>query len=830
MKKLLAIDGNSILNRAYYGIRPLTTKNGLFTNAVYGLINTVSSNIESIQPDYAAVAFDLKAPTFRHKRYDGYKAKRKGMPEELAMQLPYAKSVLSAMGFSVLQCEGYEADDILGTLARISDGDGVHAYILTGDRDALQLITDNVSVLLVKNSGTELYTPERFAEEYGTTPDKLVDIKALMGDSSDNIPGVPGIGEKTALKLICDHGSLDGVYSYDMSDLTKSVKEKLVCGKESAYLSYELAKIFCQVPCIEELSSVEYTGIDKKALYDLFTELEFGAFIRKFSLNVTEVPMMQEQIEFPRISLEELNKIKGKTLSCILSDESDVYVNGENFSAVCTFDPESEFFTSNNIICDDSKRLYSLCGNINIVFDVYLAGYVLNAGEGDYSTSRLALSYLGVSAGASYSERSIYAYKLYDVLDKLLCEQMVSSLYYDIELPLSRVLAKMEKNGFRIDTNGIKEFGEKLDEELSALTERIYMLAGQSFNINSTKQLGVILFEQLKLPVQKKSKTGYSTNVDVLEKLRPYHPIIDEILEYRSISKLKNTYTDGLLKVTDENGIIHTSFNQTVTSTGRLSSTEPNLQNIPVRTQRGRELRRFFIPKSDEYTLIDADYSQIELRILAAIAEDDKMIDAFANGVDIHSLTASGVFGVDLELVTDELRRRAKAVNFGIVYGIGDFSLAQDIGVSKNAAKKYIESYLANYPAVAAYLTEIKRQAKETGYVTTLFGRRRYIPELSSSKKLLVAFGERVAMNSPIQGTAADIIKLAMVNTQKALEESGFDAHLILQVHDELIIESKRSCADKVAELLKREMENVIQLPVKLSVEVKSADSWYYCK
>ncbi len=828
MKKLLAVDGNSIINRAYYGIRPLTTKSGLFTNAVYGLVNTVWSNVESVQPDFCAAAFDLKAPTFRHLKYDGYKAKRKGMPEELAMQLPYAKAVLSAMGISTLECAGYEADDILGTIARLcEENGGVHAYILTGDRDALQLVSDNVSVLLVKNTGVEHYTPERFQNEYQTQPEKLVDIKAIMGDASDNIPGVAGIGEKTALKLIHDFKSLDGIYESNLEGVTKSVKEKLSAGKQNAYLSYELAKIFKEVPCITCLSAIEYNGGDKAKLFELFTELEFGAFIKKFNLEADKKTEVLPK--FTPIEESTLEGISGKRFSCVLSGDN-IYLHNEETSVVCKFNSESKFFSNNEFICDESKRFYSLCKNINIIFDVYLAGYILNAGEGDYSTPRLALAHLGVSCGASDEERCVFAYKLFPILDKLLAEQFVSDLYYKIELPLSYVLAKMENNGFCIDKEGIQQFGDKLSLELDGITQRIYMLAGCQFNINSPKQLATVLFEDLALPTQKKSKTGYSTNADVLEKLRPYHPIIDEILEYRAISKLKSTYTDGLLKVTDEKGVIHTSFNQTVTATGRLSSTEPNLQNIPVRTARGRELRKYFIPKSDKYTLIDADYSQIELRILAAIAQDDKMIRAFSENEDIHTLTAANVFGVDRSLVTDELRRRAKAVNFGIVYGIGDFSLAQDIGVTKNAAKKYIESYLASYPAVADYLTQIKRSAKECGYVCTLFGRRRYIPELTSSKKNLIAFGERVAMNSPIQGTAADIIKLAMVNTQKALEESGLDAHLILQVHDELIIEAEKSCAEKVAQILKHEMENVVKLPVKLSVEIKSADSWYYCK
>ncbi len=829
MKKLLAIDGNSIINRAYYGIRPLTTKSGLFTNAVYGLVNTVNSNMQSVNPDFCAAAFDLKAPTFRHLKYDGYKANRKGMPEELAMQLPYAKRVLNAMGVHTLECAGYEADDILGTLARLcEESEDTEGYILTGDRDALQLIGDRVKVLLVKNSGIEVYDKARFFEEYNTTPDKLVDIKALMGDSSDNIPGVPGIGEKTALKLISDFHSLDGIYSSEeLTGVTKSVKEKLLNGKDSAYMSYELAKIFKEVPCIDSLSPLFSEGCDNDCLYKLFTELEFGAFIKKFGLDAPKVT--SNELSFTRIANEELESVTGCEFAITLKDGDILLYDGKN-ALISEFRPASPFYSNNTFICDNSKFFHSVCDKINIKFDTFLAGYVLNSSEGNYTAPALALSYLGKTIGDTPEEHVGVLYELCGVLNSLLEEQHVSKLYYEIELPLSYVLAKMENYGFRVDKEGLEAFGISLSAELDILIQRIYELAGHEFNINSPKQLGTVLFEELMLPIQKKTKTGYSTNVDVLEKLSPYHPIIDEILEYRTVSKLKSTYADGLLKVMDENGIIHTSFNQTVTATGRLSSTEPNLQNIPVRTERGRELRRFFVAKEPDRVLIDADYSQIELRILAAIADDERMISAFSSGDDIHTLTASGVFGVDAESVTPELRRRAKAVNFGIVYGIGDFSLAQDIGVTRVIAKKYIEGYLANYPGVAAYLNEIKRSAHELGYVQTIFGRRRYIPELSSSKKNLVSFGERVAMNSPIQGTAADIIKLAMVNTQKALEKSGFDAHLILQVHDELIIESDRTCADEVMKLLKNEMENVISLPVNLTVDIKNADSWYDCK
>lgn len=831
MKKLLAIDGNSVLNRAFYGVKPLTTKDGLFTQAVFGLVNIIQSQLDSVKPDYTAAAFDLKAPTFRHKMYDGYKAQRKGMPQELAVQLPYAKEVLSAMGVLLLEKEGYEADDILGTLAELGDEE-LHVYILTGDKDSLQLISDHTTVLLVSTGVTTSYDERKFVEKYGIKPSQYVDVKALMGDSSDNIPGVPGIGEKTAFKLIAEKGSLDAVYS-DVESLTlgKAAKEKLASGRDSAYMSQTLARICRTVPLGDVTAELSEKRGDDEKLLELFKKLEFSAFIKRYALDAPK--SSDEKTVFEN---DKLPQTKGTLYSLRLAEGFAYLYDGKN-GCRASLDTcrASAFFAENDFISEDSKALYGIIGNANVVFDTALAAYVLNSSDNSYTVEKLSLKYLGKTQSKNEetdpdAEAAVDIFKLYGVLRERLEAEGSSKLFYETELPLSRVLFDMESRGFMIDREGLAAYGVELNGRLEVIKERIYAFAGGEFNVNSPKQLSEILFDYLHLPSGKKTKTGYSTNADVLEKLRPHHPIVDEILAYRALAKLIGTYVDGMLKVCGEDGIIHTSFNQTVTATGRLSSTEPNLQNIPVRTDDGRQLRKYFVTRSDKYTLIDADYSQIELRLLAAISGDETMLYAFEHGVDIHTMTASQVFGVPQDAVTPEMRKRAKAVNFGIVYGIGSFSLSQDIGVSVKAAGNYIDNYLRNYPSVSEYLENVKAQAKRDGYVTTLFGRRRYIPELSSAKKAEQAFGERVAMNSPIQGSAADIIKIAMVNTAAALKKSGCDARLILQIHDELIIEADKACEVEIRELLKREMENAVSLPVKLSVEVSSGDNWYNCK
>ena len=839
MKKMLIIDGNSILNRAYYGIRPLTNKNGLYTHAVYGMINIISKHVESLSPDYCVVAFDLKAPTFRHKMYDGYKANRKGMPEELAVQLPYAKRCMEHLGFSVITCEGYEADDILGTMGKRAAVEGVHAYVLTGDRDSLQLIDDSVSVLLVKTKETVEYTPKLFLETYGISPDVFVDVKALMGDSSDNIPGVAGIGEKTAFKLIGDFGSMDKLYEeYEGSSLSAGVKQKLAAGKDMAYLSRTLATIDTNAPVPQTLAQCEYNGVHAQELYELFAELEFTALIKKFGLENMQAAESAETVEREETP-DELAIIedaegyfKGKTAALTLIDDTLTMCDGKAMAQLTSAD-SSAWLSEVDVVCHDYKSLYKALFAKGITlgkcaFDTMLAAYVLNSGRGKYDLDSVLLAYMG-SVDKNGGE-ALAVYRLYECLEKQIKEQDGDALLYDMEIPLASVLADMELAGFKIDVEGIAAYGEELFATSEALKRRIHSMAGEEFNINSPKQLGDVLFEKMGLPKSKKTKTGYSTDAETLQKLIGKHEIIEDILDYRQLTKLKSTYADGLCKAADEEGKIHSLFNQTGTATGRLSSAEPNLQNIPIKTELGRRFRKYFIPKNDEYLIIDADYSQIELRLLAHISGDENMKNAFLEGVDIHTATASTVFGVDPASVTTELRKRAKAVNFGIVYGIGEHSLSEDLGISRAEAKRYIESYLAGFPKVSEYLDGIKKKAAEDGYVVTEFGRKRYIPELSASNKNVKHFGERVAMNSPIQGTAADVIKIAMIKVDNMLKESGIDAHLVLQVHDELIVEAHRDCAERAKEILIECMENAVKFSVPLDVEAGVGSTWYDAK
>ena len=849
MKKLLVIDGNSILNRAFYGIKLLTNKNGLYTNAVYGMANIIERQIESVKPDYCVVAFDLKAPTFRHKAYDGYKATRKGMPEELAVQLPYAKQCMTYMGCKVLSVEGYEADDILGTLSAMAARDGVKAYILTGDRDSLQLIDDNVNVLLVKTKETLCFDRALFKETYGVDPEQFVDVKALMGDTSDNIPGVAGIGEKTALKLISEFASLDALYEkLDEAKMSASAKEKLVSGKENAYLSQMLARINCNAPVGVSLEDCAYSGFMKKELYSLFAELEFLALIKKFGLEGVSEELSTETVEddgskidFSNVeavekSAKEVASImSGKAASvCLTDNDKMLFFDGENRCACPINNEILEVFDACKISCYDAKAIYKLfisrrLSAPKIHIDVMLAAYALDSTEGSFTLERLAFSQLGEALNEN-TALDITIFKLAKIYEKKVVENRCEALLFDIEMPLSLVLAEMEMTGFKVDTAGIQNYGLELSARAEELKERIYGFAGEEFNISSPKQLGEVLFEKMMLPVIKKNKTGYSTDADVLKKLMPYHPIIEDILDYRQMTKLKSTYADGLPKAADENGRIHSVFNQTGTATGRLSSAEPNLQNIPVRTAEGREFRKYFIPQDKEHVIIDADYSQIELRILAHIAGDEAMINAFLSGTDIHTATAAKVFGIPAEEVTSEQRKRAKAVNFGILYGMGEYSLSEDLGISMAQAKKYIISYLEGFPSVKEYLENVKKNAKKDGFVTTLFGRKRRIAELASSNKNLQHFGERVAMNSPIQGTAADIIKIAMINASRALKDAQIDAKIILQVHDELILEAHRDCAKRAYEILVESMENTIALSVPLSVEAHIGDSWFEAK
>ncbi len=838
MKKLLVVDGNSILNRAYYGVRILTNSEGIPTNALFGMVNILSKQLEAVKPDYIAVAFDLKAPTFRHKMYENYKAGRKPMPEELATQFPYAKDICRAMGFTILEKEGYEADDILGTLAHMAYNIGdTEAYILTGDRDSLQLISEDgkIKVLLAGNSETALIDENKFKEKYGVSSTVFVDVKALMGDSSDNIPGVPGIGEKTALKLISENGSLSGVYeNIEVAGHSPALKKKLSEGKDSAYLSYELAKINCEVPLDISFDELKNNGFDSTSLAELFTKFGFSTLLKRFSLNEAKTSLNEQKtLEIIDSNNNCLKKISGDTVAVFAADKILVS-DGEKIIKLNGGIDELKTILSSDkkIVVYDCKSFYIMLQNNGITFrnvhhDIMLSAYVLNASS-SFDLPHLALEYAGIANISEGTECQVI-YSIYQKLnEKIRSTDRAEQLLNSIEMPLAAVLADMEMSGFRIDTDGLKNYGESLAFLARDLEQRIFFAAGEEFNINSPAQLGNVLFEKLGLPSSKKTKSGsYATGAEILEKLRPHHPIIDDILEYRKVMKLKSTYVDGFFKVADNQGKVHSSFNQTGTVTGRLSSSEPNLQNIPIRTELGRELRKFFVPKDENYRLIDADYSQIELRVLASVSEDDAMIKAFTSGEDIHTSTAATVFCVPAEAVNPEMRKRAKAINFGIVYGMGEFSLAEDLGISRAEAKKYIESYLSSYPKVSEYLNNTVRDAYENGYVTTLFGRRRYIPELAAQNKNLKNFGERVAKNSPIQGTAADIIKIAMIETSKKLKESGIDARLILQVHDELIIESHMNCMDKAAEILESCMENAVKLNVPLIAKASVGKTWF---
>ena len=842
MKKLLCIDGNSILNRQFYGIRPLSTPDGFPTNALFGLVNVLSKQLDALNPDYAAVAFDLKAPTFRHAMYGEYKAGRKPMPEDLAKQLPVAKEICAAMGLHVLELAGYEADDILGTLSAWAESEGdTEAYVLTGDRDSLQLISDKTKVLLATNTDTVTMDGAAFFEKYGVRADQYVDVKSLMGDSSDNIPGVPGVGEKTAFKLIAEEGSLDNIYArLDEIKLTPSVRAKMENGKESAYMSKSLATIKRDVPLEIALSDISHTGINRSEAKKLFLRYNLLSALKRLGLDrddedapVVSAAPLGEKATVIGISSEQLTALGGEFYAISVSGDKSYISDGEQLFETDISSEIFAFINSKKIIAYDCKTLYKFIEEKGFVwrncyFDVMLGAYVDDSSRSGYPLEALVGAYLGDSLDESLPE-AYYVAKMWQKIEERLAESGQLKLLYDVEMPLAAVLCDMEKEGFKIDREGIAKYGEELDEEARALEYRIYMAAGDEFNINSPKQLGEVLFERLMLPHGKKTKTGYSTGADVLEKLRKYHPIIDDILEYRQVTKLKSTYVDGLLKAADEEGRCHTTFKQTGTATGRLSSVNPNLQNIPIRTEAGRRFRKYFIAKDKGRVLIDADYSQIELRVLAHISADEHMTEAFMSGEDIHTATSCRVFGVEPHEVTVEMRKRAKAVNFGILYGMGEFSLAEDLKISRVQAKEYIESYLSSYPAIDAYLHNVATDARADGYVTTMLGRRRYIPELTASNKNLQAFGERVARNSPIQGSSADIIKIAMINVAKKLRESGIDAKLLLQVHDELLIESSRECAEQALSILKTEMENAVNLTVPLKVEAAIGDTWLEC-
>lgn len=838
--KILAIDGNSIMNRAFYGIKALSTSKGEYTNALTGFMNIYLKELEAVQPDCAAVAFDLKAPTFRHKADAAYKANRKGMPHELALQMPLIKEILADLGVKTLECEGFEADDILGTLSEIF-GNGDDCVILTGDRDSLQLVSESCTVRLATNRETVVYTPDKFREDYGLEPIQLIELKALMGDSSDNISGVKGIGEKTAAALIKEQGSVEQLYeNLDTMKLTPSVRKKLESGHEDAVRSKFLATIVKNAPI--ERDTAAYTFGERKddELKMLLSRLEMNKLMARLGLtgNAENAPQPVKADDLLPLQTAELtadNLPNGKSAFtfdgeklCVQSGETVYHTDDEQLIL--------KYFTAEDEkVCFDGKTAYRWAfehgGELRgLTFSCDLAGYLLNSQASEYTAENLCLAYrvaYRADMGEFADVCSLAA--LAERLKQELEAAEMTALYNDIELPLCETLASMEYYGVDADADGIRAFGDKLNEKLGEITDEIYRLAGQEFNISSPKQLAKVLFEDLGLPCKKKTKSGYSTNAEVLESIANKHPIVPMILEYRTLSKLSSTYVDSLLKQIHADGRVHSIFKQTETRTGRISSTEPNMQNIPVRKELGREMRRFFIAR-EGCLLVDADYSQIELRVLASVCGDENMQQAFLSGSDIHTSTAAQVFGLPEDFVSPEMRSAAKAVNFGIIYGIGPFSLSKDIGVSVAKAKKYIQSYLDNYPKVTEFMNKTVADGEKNGYVSTIFGRRRYIPELSASNKNVQAFGKRAAMNAPIQGAAADIIKLAMVKVYRRLKAELPEVHLILQVHDELILEAPEAQAERAAALLKEEMEAAVKLAVPLTVDVHTGKSWYDAK
>lgn len=866
--KLLVLDGNSILNRAFYGVKGLSTKEGFFTNAIYGFLTTFQKVKEETIPDAIAIAFDVRKPTFRHKAFDGYKAKRKGMPEDLVKQLPVLKELLGYLGLAVVECEGFEADDILGTFAKKCEETGDECVIATGDRDSLQLVSDNVSVRLAATKfgkpEVTLYDISKVFEKYGVEPKQLIDIKAIQGDSSDNIPGVAGIGEKGAGELIRKFKNIDYIYdNIDSIDIKEGIRKKLKDGKESAYMSRMLGTIRTDVPIDTDILKFIPKECNIEETIKLMEKLEFFSLIDKMGLRKelsgtnasyenNKYEVYKENIDLHEL-YEQLKKRKETTFLYKIDEEKSktvclvaiiidniIYLVDDSTSGFKDF--LKNLFEDKNINkqTHDIKHLISALEVMGISpcsmqFDTMLAAYLLNPSATDYSLARLGSTYsiarLNFS-GEQNEELLKDVVALSEVIGKLkenIKENEQESLLYDIEIPLSKVLADMENLGFGFDADGIKEYAKMLDTKIMELQSKIHNHVGYEFNINSPKQLGVALFENLGLPSKKKTKNGYSTNAEVLEGIKHAHPVIEDILEYRTLSKLKSTYCDGMLKVIGKDGRIHSKFNQVETRTGRISSTDPNLQNIPVRTDVGRNLRKFFVAK-EGFVLVDADYSQIELRVLAHASNDKNMIEAFKNNEDIHAITASQVFNIPPEMLTPLMRSRAKAVNFGIVYGISAFSLSKDIGVTVKEARDYINNYLSHYSEVDKYLKEIVKRAEELGYAETMFKRRRYLPELTSSNFNLRSFGKRVAMNMPIQGAAADIIKIAMIKVENRLRKENLKSKLILQVHDELIVESPENEAEKVAKLLREEMESSVELRVPLIAEASIGKTWYNAK
>ena len=865
--KLMILDGNSVINRAYYGVHPLTTRDGMYTNAIFGFLNILERVRREERPEALCVAFDLHGPTFRHLKYEAYKANRHGMPEELAAQMPVMKDVLRAMNIPIYECQGWEADDVIGTVSRLCADADWDCVILTGDRDSLQLVNDRVTVKLVRTQGGQTrsvnYDPATFEAEYGLEPIRLIDLKALMGDSSDNIPGVAGVGPKTATELLHRFGTLDGIYeNLTPQNMKGKLYEKLVNGREMAYLSYELATIRCDAPLCFEFSPEKNLVREPKRreLYDLFTRLEFQKLIDQYGLrsaafetpetDAAEPPEAKCDVVTAETADEALALLDGAPVAVAASPELDTVAVCRD-AAVTLLKRERLGLDHAYVLerlsdravpktAHDVKPLMRrlLAAGIDadgFVFDTALAAYLLDATRGKYELPQLAQDYLHTPPAqeddpdAQLAAQAVCVQRLQRVLSEKLEAEGMTALLRELELPLCRVLAHMEHDGVPVDRAALEAFSAMLSERIAACERLIYGYSGEPFNIQSPRQLGVVLFEKLGLPPVKKTKSGYSTNAEVLEKLRDRHPIIQAVMDYRMLTKLQSTYAEGLQKEIAPDGRIHTTFQNTVTATGRLSSTEPNLQNIPVRTELGSEIRKMFVPRPG-WVLVDADYSQIELRVLAHIADDRAMQEAFRSGEDFHRLTASRVFHVPPEDVTPLMRRQAKAVNFGIVYGISEFSLAQDIGVSRREAKEYIERYLTQYPGVRDYMKKIVETARTQGYVSTLFGRRRMIPEIRSTNFNIRSGAERIALNTPVQGTAADIMKLAMVRVFRALETNGLRARLLLQVHDELIVECPPEEAGRVRAIVADEMEHAATLAVPLVAEAKSGESWYDAK
>lgn len=903
MKKIVLIDGNSILNRAFYGImgnKMLMTPDGKYTNAVYGFLAILFKVLEDIEPEYLMVTFDLKAPTARHKMYDGYKATRKGMPNELAEQMPILKDILHSMNITIIEKEGYEADDVLGTVSKKAEKEGFDVTIVSGDRDTFQLTSNKIKVRIphtkMGKTETEVFDENAVIEKYGVTPKQLIEVKGLQGDTSDNIPGVPGVGEKTALELVKKYKTIDGLYEAiekGEDDLKPKTKEKLIANKELAELSRTLGTINLEVPIEEKIEEFKIKEWNNEEVLAKFKELNFNRFIERFNLKSDEKPKQNITELFDVKTLNSKNeienllkKLKEQLIFIIGTEKSidekliikkhikSIYIYNDNNIYEIKFNDENEFSSYfKEILENENIKKYSYGLNEmyvileqngillkGIEFDAEIAAYILNPSNNHYKLEELASQYLNIdiseyleAVGANQEKETqmtlfsqegnnidfekyhnaIYTYviaKLIEVMEQKMQEISSMDLFKNIEMPLVKVLAEMQYEGIYVDKEELISFGDKLKEEIESIKQEIYNLSGEEFNINSTQQLGVILFEKLKLPVYKKTKKGYSTDVDILEKLKPEHPVIEKILEYRTLMKLNSTYIDGLIGYINEyTKKIHSYFHQTVTATGRISSTEPNLQNIPTRAEQGKQIKKAFKAQKGNI-FIDADYSQIELRILAHISKDKNMREAFLNEEDIHKQVASKVFDVPLEEVTKEQRTAAKAVNFGIVYGISGFGLAEQLGISRKKAEQYIEQYLNKYCGVKQFMDEIVEEAKQNGYVETLFHRRRYIPELSSNNYMVRQFGARVAMNTPIQGTAADIMKIAMIHVNERLKEEKLNARLILQIHDELLIECNIEEKEKVKEILKKSMEKAVKLEVPLEVEVSEATDWYDVK